>query len=124
MQFYVLLTILASFFYGVSVIFQKKGLEKISLKFKGNKVKILKNLIKKILNKYFLGGIIIGFFGTITYWKAMAIGELSIIQPLINISTIFTWLLGIFYLKEKAFKREWFALILIFIGAIALSVSI
>jgi uncharacterized membrane protein len=121
MQAYVLLTILASIFYGISVVLQKKGIEKIS-KTK-NIFQNIKHLIKKILNKYFLTGIAIGFFGTVSYWKAMSIGEISIIQPLINISTIVTWVFGIFYLKEKVYPKEWIGLILIFVGALVLSVS-
>jgi uncharacterized membrane protein len=125
MQTYVLLAILASVCYGVSVVFQKKGIERIS----GKKIKWFKKysinwkFVKKILNKYFLSGIGIGFIGSLIYLKAMSVGEVSIILPLTHISILVTWVLSISYLKEKVGSREWLALVLIFLGALLLSVT-
>lgn len=124
MQAYVLLTIFAAFFYGVSVALQKKGIGRIS----GKKIRLFKKysvnwkIVKKLLNKYFLFGIGIGFVGTLMWLKAMSIGEISVIQSLLNLSIVVTWIVGIVYLKERLNSKEWFAVLLIFAGAIILSV--
>lgn len=130
MQLYVLLTIFSAFCSGVSLVLQKKGIEKISehraklIKRRSINWKVLKNLIKKLLHKHFLVGSAIGLIGALAYIKAMSIGEISIIQPLLNVSTIVTWIFGIFYLKEKIYSKEWLSLFLIFFGAVILSVTI
>jgi uncharacterized membrane protein len=126
MQFYVLLTIFAAFFYGISIVFQRRGLRgipeyKILSGYKIN-FSAIKKSIKKILNRYFVFGILIGSVGSLLYLKAMSTGEVSIIQPLTYLSVIVTWILGSFYLKEKLHLREWISIFLILIGAMILSV--
>lgn len=125
MQVYILLAIVSSILYGIGLVIQKKGIEKISgLKLLKNfSIKNLKKLIRKLLNKKLLSGVIIGGIGTLFYWKAISIGELSILQPLTNINVIVVWIFGWVYLKERIRSREWIGLLLIFVGAVTLSVS-
>ncbi len=125
MQVYILLAIISSILYGIGLVIQKKGVEKISgLKLLKNfSIKNLKKLIRKLLNKKLLSGVIIGGIGTLFYWKAISIGELSILQPLTNINVIVVWIFGWVYLKERIRSKEWIGLILIFVGAVTLSVS-
>jgi len=125
MQVYILLTIVSSILYGIGLVIQKKGIEKISgLKLLKNfSIKNMKKLIRELLNKKLLTGVIIGGIGTLFYWKAISIGELSILQPLTNINIIVVWIFGWVYLKERIRSREWIGLLLIFVGAVVLSVS-
>lgn len=130
MQAYVLLTVLAAFLYGISAVLQKKGIEKISgyknIWVKGHSIdwKALKDLIKELLHRHFIAGLVLGLFGFLAYIEAMSMGEISVIQPLINISIVVTWILGILYLKEKIYGKDWLSLFLIFFGVVMLSVSI
>lgn len=118
------LAIIAALCFGIGAVLQKRGVEKISIKSTWEILKNLKFLIKQILNRYFLLGSLIAFFGVLVSWRALSIGELSIVQPLLNLNIIVVWLLGILYLHEKIQFREWVALIIIFLGVFALGFSL
>lgn len=126
MESYVILAIITAVLYGVGIVFQKKGISKIPKNLqilKGFSINLrnLKILIKKVLNKYFLFGIVITFIGGLFYFTSISLGEISVVIPILNLSLVVVYGLGVIYLKEKLTLAEWFGIGVIFFGVIVLS---
>ncbi len=68
---------------------------------------------------------VIGYFATFIGWlllvKALDIGEISLVQPLVSVGDVFLVLMAVFFLKEKLLAYEWLGLFLIILGASAIS---
>jgi uncharacterized membrane protein len=123
METYVGLAIITAILYGIGAILQKKGISKISEGFSIN-LKNIKKMLKEVLNKYFISGLILSFFGGLFFLASVSLGEISTIVPVINLNLVIVYILGTYYLKEKYKVMEWLGIGLIFFSIIVLSVSI
>lgn len=66
-----------------------------------------------------------GYFATFIGWvllvKALDVGEISLVQPLVSVGDVFLVLMAVFFLKERLLTYEWLGLFLIILGASAIS---
>ena len=122
----IVLAILASFLWGIGIALQKKGLEasfpKITLgKFLSQILPILKTLLK---NGVWVIGLfcMIGGMGCFAY--ALASGDISLVQPLVNLTMVVATLVGVFFLKEKVSGIEWGGIAVMLIGVVFIALEI
>lgn len=68
---------------------------------------------------------VLGLLSTIIGWvlfvQATALGEISLVQPLMSAGDLLLVLMAVVFLKERLSKKEWLGLALTVIGAVALS---
>jgi uncharacterized membrane protein len=126
MEAYVGLAIITAILYGIGIVLQKKGVSKISGKFKilnGFSINLdgVKKLLKEVLNKYLISGLALNSIGGLFFVASVSMGEISTIVPLLNLNLVIVYVLGAFYLKEKLKFREWFGIVVIFFGVVVLS---
>jgi uncharacterized membrane protein len=126
MEAYIGLAIITAIFYGIGITLQKKGVSKISGKFKildGFSINLdkVKKLLKEVLNKYLVLGLVLNSIGGLFFMASVSMGEISTIVPLLNLNLVIVYTLGAFYLKEKLRFREWFGVGIIFFGVVVLS---
>jgi uncharacterized membrane protein len=71
---------------------------------------------------------VIGYFATFIGWillvKAMDLGEISLVQPLVSVGDVFLVTMAVVFLKEKLRTYEWLGLFLIMLGAISLATDV
>ncbi len=71
---------------------------------------------------------VIGYLATTIGWlllvKALDIGEISLVQPLMSVGDVFLIAMAVFFLKEKLLKFEWVGLFFIVAGATSLSFDV
>ncbi len=109
MVFWLLLTLIAAVCYGSSIILQK-----IALTGK-------KNLLEAVKNPLLLVGASLMLTGGALFLKALSMGEVSVVSPLLNLNVIVTWAFGKVVLGEKCERIEWLGLALLLSGSFLLS---
>ena len=71
---------------------------------------------------------VIGYLATTLGWlllvKALDIGEISLVQPLMSVGDVFLIAMAVFFLKEKLLKFEWIGLFFIIAGATSLALDV
>ncbi len=128
-ELYAVFGLLAAVFLGSAGVFQKRGLDELPEDmspdwwFDGYTPQLgkVKEVIVSLLNKYFLGGIVVALIGALFYIKALSMGEISIVQPLQAFGNFMALTLGVWWLKEDLSKLEYFGVILVIIGIIILN---
>lgn len=109
-MFDIALSLLAAFISGAGVFLQKKGLVGVK------KIKGLLSSIKWMSGTFLL---LVSF---LIYLLALKVGRLLIVQPLLNMSALFLFLLEVAFLKEKIKINEILALALFLMGLIMMQV--
>lgn len=122
MQVYIWLAIGCAVFFGIGNSMQKHGMAgsfpRISLsRFVVELPRVLKTLLK---NWIWLSGVGFSVGGFIFQGKSMDApnSKLSVIMPLLNVSTLMTSLIGVFLFREKVRKLEWLGIAVITSGSI------
>jgi len=70
-----------------------------------------------------LGGFVSGFLGLLVYYKAIKVGNVSIVAPIASSSPLFSTLLAIIILGESFTLTKFGGTILVIIGIVLLSYS-
>jgi len=70
-----------------------------------------------------LGGFVSGFLGLLVYYKAIKVGNVSIVAPIASTSPLFSTLLAIIILGESFTLTKFGGTILVIIGIVLLSYS-
>lgn len=125
MESYVYVIIVACFIFSVGGAMQKHGMATSFPKLSGSAIikewrKILATIFK---NWVWVTGTILVFVGWIFHFQALGMGDISIVQPLLNIQIIMIVLIGVLVLKEKVKAFEFVGLAILFGGAMILSFS-
>ena len=128
LKLYVLTAILASVLVGSGGVLQKRGLDEIpsidsDWFLEGYKLNLdnVKKSLPFLVNRYFLLGIFLSFFGGLLHLRAISIGNLVIVQPLQSIGSFVAVLLGVLWLNENLERNEYIGIILVILGLIFLS---
>jgi drug/metabolite transporter (DMT)-like permease len=109
-----LLVTIAVLLTSVGVIIEKKAL----LKFR-------KFVLRKVLkDPLWIAGFLLTIIGGGAYLWAISISEITVIQPLANLTIPIVAILGVFLLKEKFHLKEILGIMLMFVGAILLTLVI
>ena len=106
----IVLALVAAVLIGIGISFQRIGL-------KGTKFSL-----RLLRSKYWVIGNSIAVLAFLIYYFALTVEKLSIIQPLINTSIVFTVIFGYLFLREKSNKTELLLLLIIFFGVVLLTV--
>lgn len=119
------LAVAASFFWGIGTAMQKYGVEasfpKITLKQLLTSIfSVLKTLILNPMWAVGLGSMI---GGMLCFSYALAHGDISLVQPLINLTMVIAALIGVFFLGEKVSGIEWCGISVMLIGVIFVSIE-
>lgn len=109
----ILLSVVASILFGLSIVLQKYGLRTIK-KF------TLKNFLFK---KIWVPGILVGIAGIVVYLLALSVADLSTVQPVTALTLVIPVVAGVFLFKERVGRFEWMLLCLVIIGIILVSLS-
>ncbi len=122
MHVYIWLAIGCAVFFGIGNSMQKHGMAvsfpRISFsRFVVELPRVLKTLIK---NWIWMSGVGFSVGGFIFQGKSMDApdSKLSVIMPLLNVSTLVTSLIGVFLFREKVRKLEWLGIAIITFGSI------
>lgn len=70
-----------------------------------------------------LGGFVSGFLGLLVYYKAIKVGEVSIVAPIASSSPLFSVLLAVLILGESLTLQKVLGALLIILGIVLLSYS-
>jgi uncharacterized membrane protein len=82
-------------------------------------------IVRALLGNWlWLAGILVGFTGAVMFAVALAIGELTIVQPLVNLNMLVAMAIGVFILGERLARGEWVGGLLMIIGAAVLGLSL
>ncbi len=130
-ELYAFFGLLAAVFLGSAGVFQKRGLDELpddmdpSWWFDGYTPRLgrIKEVIVTLLNRYFLGGIVVAIIGALFYITALSMpkSSLSIVQPLQAFGNFMALTLGVWWLGEDLSRLEYFGVILVIIGVIILN---
>ncbi len=121
-----LLAICASIFWGMGIALQKKGIDasfpKISLaKFFSQIFLIVKTLLQ---NSVWAIGLFCMFCGMGFFAYALAAGDISIVQPMVNLTIVVATLAGVIFLHEKVSPMEWVGIGVMLIGVFFIALEI
>ena len=109
----IVLAIIASVCFGISVALQKYGLKSLKkFSFKG-----------MATNKRWMLSIVIGIVGILLYLVALNLADLSVVQPLTSLTIIIPVIAGVTFFKEKIGGVKWALLALVIVGVILISMS-
>jgi len=95
---------------GYVLVFQKKLITKTKELVKP------KNLTKIIITSFF------GAFGTLLLYLALSIGDASKVYPIAGAQSMFIFIIGVIFLKEKFYWHRLIGIIFIFIGIYFVSI--
>ena len=109
----IVLAIVASVCFGISVALQKYGL-------KSMKTFSFAGMVK---NKRWILALLIGIVGILLYLAALNLADLSVVQPLASLTIIIPVIAGVLFFKEKIGGIKWALLALVVIGVILISIS-
>jgi len=70
-----------------------------------------------------LGGVVSGFLGLLTYYKAVKLGEVSLVAPLTSTAPLFSFLLSVLLLGESFTLLKLAGTLLIVSGAVLLTLG-
>ena len=112
MIFGLLLAVLASLCFGISVAIQKYSLNEI-------KNFSLKQMIK---SKKWVSALGIGIVGVVIYLVALNLEPISTVQPLTSLSFIIPIIAGIAFFKEKLEVKKWAFLVLVLAGIVLVTI--
>lgn len=105
--------LLSCFIIAVSVVMQRKFQ-------KGKKFSIKKT----IKSKYWLLAFAISLIGGLFYLMAIPLIDISILQPLMNLTTPFVFVISYISLKEKLSRNELIGVVILLIASVMLVVQI
>jgi uncharacterized membrane protein len=114
----VIVTLLATFCIQSGFLLWKMAADSLPIIGKDKLFIVIKGFL---FNFKWVAGYIILFFGWVLTVKALDIGEISLVQPLISVGDVFLFLMSVFLLKERLLPFEWLGLFVIILGAAALS---
>lgn len=128
MELYVLLGMISAAFIGGGRVLEKRGVEDLpnfseKQLLKDGKLQFseIRKALKKLLNSYFLSGVFLDVAGWLLTLKALAIGFISIIQPLKAFGNLVAVLLGVIWLKENLDPSEYLGIGLIVVGTVLIN---
>jgi drug/metabolite transporter (DMT)-like permease len=126
MQLYLIYTALACLGFGVGTTMMKHGMAsefpKVSL---ATFLKEWKSILFAILkNKVWVFGVIINITGGLFNVMALASGEITLVQPLVNLNIVITVLAGVLILKERISRLEISGVMVVILGAILLGMTV
>jgi len=121
----ILLAFLASFLFGTGAVMQKHGMAAKFPKLSWKQLSSQLPLIAKTLiaNKIWVGGFFVGLAGGPFMIKALSGGDITVIQPLINLTIVVVVLEGVVLLKESLSSPEWSGIAILLISAVLISLS-
>jgi len=119
------MAVLASTLFGAGAAMQKHGMAakfpKITWSQLGGQFpSIIKTLVA---NKLWVGGIFVGIAGGLVMTQALSTGDITVIQPLINLTVVVVVLIGVFFLGESLSASEWAGVAVLLVGAVLVSLS-
>ncbi|MCW1297961.1 MAG: EamA family transporter [Candidatus Parvarchaeota archaeon] len=97
-----------AFLFGLCAFFQKFGLKEIE-KF---------SITGMLKSKKWLIGIFFGAVGALLYVYAVKKIEITLLQPILNLSLIFPVVFGKVFLKEEMTKKELIGIIILIVGVL------
>lgn len=104
---------------------QKHGMVTSFPKLSGSRIlkewrQILLSIFK---NWIWVLGAIFSFIGWVLHFQALTIGDITIVQPLMNTQVVIIVLIGVAILKEKLLPSEWLGIFILLVGAVILSIT-
>jgi drug/metabolite transporter (DMT)-like permease len=119
----IVLAVMASVFWGVGTVLMKHGMStsfpKISL---ANFFRQIGSVLKTLATNWlWVLGLLVSIGGMVSYATALGAADLSIVQPIICLTGVVAAIIGVTILKEKVRPIEWFAIGLICLGVIIVS---
>jgi drug/metabolite transporter (DMT)-like permease len=126
MQNAVLLAIVASIFWGVGTVMQKQGMAaefpKITF---GNLIRQFGAVLKALVqNRIWFAGLIILIGGMLTYSYALANGDITLVQPIVNLTLVVAAVGGVVFLKEKVSGLEWLGIFVMLCGVVLIAFGV
>ena len=109
----IVLALVASVCFGISVALQKYGLKSMK-KF---------SFAAMVKNKRWIFALVIGIVGILLYLVALNLADLSLVQPLTSLTIIIPVIAGVAFFKEKIGGIKWALLALVIIGVVLISIS-
>jgi drug/metabolite transporter (DMT)-like permease len=114
MLFFFALTLIPAICFAFGNILAKQGLSTVA---KTWSLKTPWLFIKQVFqNKYWWAGIALSGLANLGYYLAMALYDISLVQPMMALNPVLTALFGFWFLKEYLTKRILFAIFFVFIG--------
>ena len=92
-------------------IFQKIGLDQITNSRQRHSKEVFKNI-------FWIIGLICSVFGTLGYYKALLNWNISLVQPIISLTPVITFFLGVIWLKEKSYALDFWMLPVLITGVV------
>lgn len=125
MPTYIIITLLSCVIFSVGSAMQKHGMVTSFPKLSGSKIlKEWKQILISIFKNWiWVAGAVLSFIGWGLHFQALGIGDISIVQPLMNTQVLIIVLIGVAILKEKLLGMEWLGILILLGGAIALSIT-
>ncbi len=108
----IVLSIVASVLFGISVAIQKYSLSEM-------KDFSIKQMAKKTK---WIFALVIGIIGVVAYLVALNLEPISTVQPLTSLSFIIPTIAGILFFKEKLEVKKWAFLMLVLAGIVLVSI--
>lgn len=123
-----ILAVISPILMGSAGVFQKRGLDELpdlDMDWWAKGLGKIKEVILIVLNRYFIGGALIGVLGYVTYMVALSnpVSEISIVQPLQGVGNFMAVILGVLWLGEKLDKSEYVWIVILILGIIFLNIS-
>ncbi len=109
----IILSVVASILFGLSIVLQKYGIKDIQ-KF---------TLQAFLLNKTWMSGITVGVMGILVYVVALNMADLSTVQPVTALTLVIPVVAGVSLFKEEVGKLEWVLLSMVILGIVLVSLS-
>ncbi len=125
MPHYLLLTIFACLAFGIAAVLQKYGVSKkvgkVSLKgFAGKWKELLKSFIA---NPVWIAGVLLEGIAAALFFQALSEGEITVVQPLVNLNVAVTVILGVLFLHERLSGIELVSVVLFTCGALLIGLG-
>ena len=123
---YLLLAFSATLGFGLSAVMQKYGISRRDAHEKPifEKPGRFASLLKMLLNPIWLAGVFLQLLSAGLFFQALSMGDITIVQPLVNLNFAVAALLGVFILGENLGGREYFSIGLFICGALAITLGI
>jgi|GEM_PF-2588800 len=126
---YLLLAFLATLGFGLAAVLQKYGISRniaspAAVQKKPGISGKLTALLRMLSNPIWLTGVVLQLLSAIMFFQALSMGDITIVQPLVNLNFAVAALLGVFILDEKLGRTEYVSILFFICGALAIALGV